>query len=138
MIKRVLIADDNVDAAESLQLWLEMAGHEVHIALTGPAALKVAETVHPEVALLDVGMPGMTGLEVAAKIREAPWGREMVLIALTGWGQEEDRRRYEGGRLQSPPHQAGRAGYDRGADSPLLNAAHSCRSAISGSTDAAR
>ena len=79
MIKRVLIADDNVDAAESLQLWLEMAGHEVHIALTGPAALKLAETVHPEVALLDVGMPGMSGLEVAAKIREAPWGREMVL-----------------------------------------------------------
>ena len=93
VIKRVLIADDNVDAAESLQLWLEMAGHEVHTALTGPAALKAAETVHPQVALLDVGMPGMSGLEVAAKIREAPWGREMVLIALTGWGQEEDRRR---------------------------------------------
>jgi PAS domain S-box-containing protein len=93
VIKRVLIADDNVDAAESLQLWLEMAGHEVHVALTGPAALKLAETVQPQVALLDVGMPGMTGLEVAAKIREAPWGREMVLIALTGWGQEEDLRR---------------------------------------------
>jgi PAS domain S-box-containing protein len=93
VIKRVLIADDNVDAAESLQLWLEMAGHEVHVALTGPAALKLAESVHPQVALLDVGMPGMTGLEVASKIREAPWGREMVLIALTGWGQEEDLRR---------------------------------------------
>ena len=93
MTKRVLIADDNVDATESLQLWLEMAGHEVHTALTGPAALKVAETVRPQVALLDVGMPGMSGLEVAAKIREAPWGREIVLIALTGWGQEEDRRR---------------------------------------------
>ena len=93
VIKRVLIADDNVDAAESLQLWLEMAGHEVHVALTGPAALKLAESVQPQVALLDVGMPGMTGLEVASKIREAPWGREMVLIALTGWGQEEDLRR---------------------------------------------
>ena len=93
VIKRVLIADDNVDAAESLQLWLEMAGHEVHVALTGPAALKLAESVQPQVALLDVGMPGMTGLEVASKIREAPWGREIVLIALTGWGQEEDLRR---------------------------------------------
>ena len=70
--KRVLIADDNVDAAESLQLWLEMAGHEVHIALTGPAALKLAETVHPEVALLDVGMPGMTGLEVAVRSGKRP------------------------------------------------------------------
>jgi CheY-like chemotaxis protein len=93
VIKRVLIADDNVDAAESLQLWLELAGHEVHVALTGPAALKLAESVQPQVALLDVGMPGMTGLEVASKIREAPWGREIVLIALTGWGQEEDLRR---------------------------------------------
>jgi PAS domain S-box-containing protein len=93
VIKRVLIADDNVDAAESLQLWLEMAGHEVHTALTGPAALEVARTMHPEVALLDVGMPGMSGLEVAQKIREAPWGRDMVLIALTGWGQDEDRQR---------------------------------------------
>ena len=93
MIKRVLIADDNVDAAESLQLWLEMSGHEVHTALSGPAALEVAETVKPQVALLDVGMPGMSGLEVARRIREAPWGREMVLIALTGWGQDEDRRR---------------------------------------------
>ena len=54
---------------------------------------KLCSGVHPEVALLDVGMPGLTGLEVAAKIREAPWGREMVLIALTGWGQDEDRRR---------------------------------------------
>ena len=93
VIKRVLIADDNADAAESLQLWLELAGHEVHTALNGPDALHLAATVHPEVVLLDIGMPGMSGLEVAARIREAPWGREMVLIALTGWGQEEDRRR---------------------------------------------
>ena len=97
MIKRVLIADDNVDAAESLQLWLEMAGHEVHTALNGPAALKAAETVHPQVALLDVGMPGMSGLEVAAKIREAPWGREHRSHRAdrlgTGGGSPAHRRR---------------------------------------------
>ena len=138
VIKRVLIADDNVDAAESLQLWLEMAGHEVHTALTGPAALKAAETVHPQVALLDVGMPGMSGLEVAAKIREAPWGREMVLIALTGWGQDEDRRRSQEAGFDHHLTKPVVAGCDRGADSPMVNAAHSCRSATSGSTDAAR
>ena len=93
MSKRVLIADDNIDAAESLQLWLEMAGYDVHTALSGTAALEAAERLQPQVAVLDLGMPGMSGLEVAQRIREAPWGAAMVLIALTGWGQEEDRRR---------------------------------------------
>ena len=92
-MKRVLIADDNIDAAESLQLWLEMAGHEVHTASTGPGALQAAESLQPEVALLDLGMPGMSGLDVARRIREAPWGARMILIALTGWGEEEDRQR---------------------------------------------
>ena len=82
-----------MDAAESLQLWLEMAGHEVHTALNGPAALAVAESIQPHVALLDLGMPGLSGLEVASRIREASWGKDIVLVALTGWGQEEDRRR---------------------------------------------
>jgi CheY-like chemotaxis protein len=91
--KRVLIADDNADAAESLQLWLEMAGYEVHTALTGPAALDAAERLQPQVALLDLGMPGMSGLDVARKIREAPWGAAMVLVALTGWGSPDDVRR---------------------------------------------
>jgi PAS domain S-box-containing protein len=90
--KRVLVVDDNVDAAESLQLWLEMAGHEVQIAADGPRALVAAESLRPEVVLLDLGMPGMNGFEVARRIRAAPWGRKMVLVALTGWGQEEDRR----------------------------------------------
>ena len=93
MIKRVLIADDNTDAAESLQLWLEMSGHEVHTASTGPDALQAAESLLPQVALLDLGMPGMSGLDVARRIREAPWGANIILVALTGWGQEEDRRR---------------------------------------------
>jgi len=90
--KRVLIADDNLDAAESLQLWLQLAGHEVRIAANGAEALSAAETFLPEVALLDIGMPDISGFDVARHIRAAPWGRGMVLIALTGWGQEEDRR----------------------------------------------
>ncbi len=88
--RRVLIADDNIDAVESLQLWLEMAGHEVHTAPNGRRALAVAEELKPEVVLLDLGMPELSGFDVARQIRAAPWGRGMVLIALTGWGQEED------------------------------------------------
>jgi CheY-like chemotaxis protein len=91
MQRRVLIADDNVDAAESLQLWLQMAGHDVHVAHDGTSAVVAAESVRPEVVLLDIGMPGMSGFDVARHLRRMPWGREMVLIALTGWGQEEDR-----------------------------------------------
>jgi PAS domain S-box-containing protein len=91
--KRILIADDNLDAAESLQLWLQLAGHQVAIAANGTEALSVAETFLPEVALLDLGMPDLSGFDVARTIRKAPWGRGIVLIALTGWGQEEDRRR---------------------------------------------
>ena len=93
MIKRILIADDNLDAAESLQLWLQLAGHEVAIAANGTDALSVAEKFRPEVALLDLGMPDLSGFDVARGIRAAPWGRGIILIALTGWGQEEDRRR---------------------------------------------
>jgi CheY-like chemotaxis protein len=93
MRRRVLIVDDNVDAAESLQLWLQMAGHEVQIAPDGPQALVAAEAGRPEVILLDIGLPVMSGFEVARRIRQTQWGRGMVLIALTGWGQEEDRRR---------------------------------------------
>lgn len=92
MPRRVLIADDNLDAAESLQLWLQMTGHDVHVAHDGHAAVAAAESLQPEVVLLDLGMPGLSGLEAARAIRQAPWGQKMVLIALTGWGQDEDRR----------------------------------------------
>jgi PAS domain S-box-containing protein len=92
MRRVVLIADDNIDAAESLQLWLQMAGHDVHTATDGARALALAESLRPEIVLLDLGMPGLSGYDVARRIRDAPWGRGMVLIALTGWGQEEDRR----------------------------------------------
>jgi CheY-like chemotaxis protein len=90
--KRVLIVDDNIDAAESLQMWLDMAGHDVQVATDGPRAIAAAESHAPDVMLLDLGMPGMTGLEVARRIRATPWGRKIVLVALTGWGQEEHKR----------------------------------------------
>jgi signal transduction histidine kinase len=89
--RRVLIADDNQDAAESLALLLRVVRHEVHVAYDGPAALELAERIKPDVAVLDIGMPGLTGCEVAERIRGKPWGREMILIAVTGWGQQSDK-----------------------------------------------
>lgn len=91
--RRVLVVDDNVDAAESLATLLEMSGHEAHLAHDGAQGLTVAEHLRPDVILLDIGLPKMNGHDVARRIRAAGWGREMVLVALTGWGQEEDRRR---------------------------------------------
>jgi signal transduction histidine kinase len=90
---RILVADDNQDALESLATLLAMNGHEVCRASDGAAAMEAAERCRPEVALLDIGMPRANGYEVARHIRSQAWGREMVLIALTGWGQESDRRR---------------------------------------------
>jgi DNA-binding response OmpR family regulator len=72
---------------------LKMAGHEVHLAHDGAAALQVAGRVRPEVAILDIGMPFLNGYDVAERIRHEAWGANMVLIALTGWGQDTDRRR---------------------------------------------
>jgi PAS domain S-box-containing protein len=90
--RRILIADDNADAVESLALLLEMAGHEVHRAFDGESALAVAEAKAPEVAILDIGMPKVNGYEAAQRIRQQPWGRQIHLVALTGWGHPEDRR----------------------------------------------
>lgn len=90
---RVLLADDNRDAAESLAMLLQMAGHEVRIAHDGVAAVELAAQFRPDVALLDIGMPGLDGYAVARTIRAQPWGTAPHLVALTGWGQEEDRRR---------------------------------------------
>jgi CheY-like chemotaxis protein len=91
--QRVLIADDNRDAADSLGILLEMAGHEVRIAHLGQEALALAQAFRPNIALLDIGMPDLSGYEVAAALRRQPWAKTLQLIALTGWGQEEDRRR---------------------------------------------
>ena len=91
--RNILIADDNQDALESLALMLRMEGHEVHCASDGEEALALAGLRRPEIVVLDVGMPKLDGCEVARRIRAESWGRGAVLVALTGWGQEIDRRR---------------------------------------------
>jgi CheY-like chemotaxis protein len=91
--RNILIADDNQDALESLALMLRMEGHEVHCASDGEEALMLAGQRKPEIVVLDVGMPKLDGCEVARRIRAETWGRSAVLVALTGWGQEVDRRR---------------------------------------------
>lgn len=91
--RRILIADDNNDALESLATLLQIGGHEVFTATNGRTALQCAEHDRPEVALLDIGMPILDGYEVARRIRAQPWGERMTLVALTGWGQDSDRRR---------------------------------------------
>jgi signal transduction histidine kinase len=91
--RRVLVVDDNRDAAQTLAVMLRLSGGLVETAHDGPAALKIAEAFRPDVVLLDIGMSGMNGFEVARSIRSKPWGSEVVLVAQTGWGQEEDRRR---------------------------------------------
>jgi PAS domain S-box-containing protein len=91
--RRVLVADDNRDGAAALGLLLTLAGHDAHFAHDGVEAVAVAERVRPDVVLLDIGMPRLNGLEAARLIREQPWGSSMMLVALTGWGQEEDRRK---------------------------------------------
>src|SRR5688572_18534629 len=90
---RILLADDNRDALDSLATLLQCDGHEVHTAADGAEALEVAAGCQPDIVLLDIGMPKLDGYEVARRIREQPWGKSAVLIALTGWGQDEDRRR---------------------------------------------
>jgi signal transduction histidine kinase len=91
--RRILLADDNNDALESLATLLELGGHDVVTASNGALALECAERHRPEVMLLDIGMPLLDGYEVARRIRVQPWGRQITLVALTGWGQDSDRRR---------------------------------------------
>jgi CheY-like chemotaxis protein len=91
--RNILIADDNQDALESLALMLRLEGHEVHCASDGEEALALAGQRRPEIVVLDVGMPKLDGCEVARRIRAESWGRQAVLVALTGWGQDADRKR---------------------------------------------
>jgi PAS domain S-box-containing protein len=91
--RRVLIVDDSEDGAESLAMLLQFAGHQTFKAHDGLAALRIAERERPDVVLLDIGLPRMSGYEVCVRMRQEPWGKHLVLIALTGWGQEEDRRK---------------------------------------------
>lgn len=90
---RILVADDNLDGAESLSELLSILGNEVRQVHNGAAAVKVAGEFRPHLVLMDVGMPEMNGLDATRGIREHPWGREMKIIALTGWGQDGDRER---------------------------------------------
>ncbi|HVT35993.1 MAG TPA: ATP-binding protein, partial [Nevskiaceae bacterium] len=92
-LKRILVVDHNRDAAETLAMVLRLNGGEVETAHDGREAVEAAERFRPHVVLLDLGMPGINGLEVARTIRAQPWGSDMTLVAQTGWGQEEDRRR---------------------------------------------
>ncbi len=91
--RRILIVDDNELSANSLSILLEMAGNETRTAYDGAEAVVVAENFRPDVVLLDLGLPTIDGHETCTRIRQQPWGKEIIVVALTGWGQAEDRRR---------------------------------------------
>jgi CheY-like chemotaxis protein len=104
---RILVVEDNHDAAESLSMLLRMLGHRVVMAFDGQEALALAESFSPHVLLCDVGLPKLNGYEVARAIRRESWGDGMVLIAITGWGQDHDR------------HHSHEAGFDRHLVKPV-------------------
>jgi CheY-like chemotaxis protein len=103
----VLVVDDNRDVAESTATLLEIAGHEVHIAFDGMSALKTAATVRPQLALIDIGLPGIDGYEVARRLRQDPVHNGAWICALSGYDSEEDRER------------SARAGFDHHFVKPL-------------------
>jgi CheY-like chemotaxis protein len=103
----VLIADDNVDAAMSLHFLLQHIGYSVQTAHDGEAAFALAQSFRPHVAILDIGMPKLSGHAVAERIRAEAWGQRVLLVALTGWGQPSDRQR------------ALAAGFDRHVTKPI-------------------
>lgn len=90
--RHILVVDDNRDSATSLAMLLKLTGNVTHTAYDGLEAVEAAATFRPDVVLLDIGLPKLNGYEACRRIREQPWGKDMVLIALTGWGQEEDRQ----------------------------------------------
>ena len=91
--RRILLVEDNVDAREMLRAQLAQEGHDVHAAADGPTGVEMAAAVRPDVVLIDIGLPGFDGYEVARRIRVSAWGKSMLLVALTGYGQADDRRR---------------------------------------------
>ena len=93
VVRRVLIADDNIDAAEGLRLFLELQHHKVEVVHDGPAAVAAVVRSGPEVVLLDISLPGLDGLEVARQVRARPSAARPLLVAITGLGREEDRKR---------------------------------------------
>jgi two-component system CheB/CheR fusion protein len=93
LARRLLVVDDNVDAADSLAMLLKLGGQEVRVAYDGPTALLVARAFRPQIVLLDIGMPGMDGYEVAGRLREDTELPPLLLVAVTGWGQDADKER---------------------------------------------
>jgi len=91
--RRVLVADDFPESAQLLARLLQQDGNDVRVALDGLEAVQTAEEFHPDIVLLDIAMPKLNGYEAASQIRQQPWGKNVILIALTGWGQQQDRRR---------------------------------------------
>jgi PAS domain S-box-containing protein len=91
--RRILVVDDNADAVNSLAMVLRRMGHDIHTAQDGLEAVHAAATFRPEVILLDIGLPKMNGYDVAQQIRQQPWDKKVAIIAVSGWGQEEDKRR---------------------------------------------
>jgi CheY-like chemotaxis protein len=90
---KVLVVDDNPDAATSLSMLVELLGYEVRTAFDGAEALDVAGEFYPDVVLLDLGMPRMDGYEACRRLRAQPWGAGISVVAVTGWGREDDRRK---------------------------------------------
>jgi PAS domain S-box-containing protein len=93
--RRILIVDDNKDSADSLALLLQITGNQTYMAHDGVEAVEAIEKHRPEVVLLDIGLPKLDGHEVCRRLRKQPWGKDILVIALTGWGQEDDRRKSE-------------------------------------------
>jgi signal transduction histidine kinase/CheY-like chemotaxis protein len=89
--RRILVVDDNRDSANTMSMLLKLTGNEVQTAYSGIEAIEMAEAFQPQAILMDIGMPQLSGYDATQCIRERPWGREMVIIALTGWGQDQDR-----------------------------------------------
>jgi len=89
----IVLADDNKDGAWTLAELLSAAGHTVHVGHNGQQALQQIEEHHPCVAVLDIGMPMLDGYEVARRVRAQPWGKDVMLIAVTGWGQDSDQQK---------------------------------------------
>ena len=106
--RRILVVDDNLDAATSMAMMLELLGNEVRTAHDGVQAIEQVEHYRPDVVLMDVGMPRLDGYEATRRIRAQPWGRDVIIIALTGWGQDDDKARSReagcDGHLTKPVH----------------------------------
>jgi CheY-like chemotaxis protein len=91
--RKILVVDDNADALRSLEILLRVTGNEIRTARDGVEAIGVAGEFRPDIVLLDIGMPRMNGYEAARHIRQQPWSKQTVLIAITGWGQDGDKQR---------------------------------------------